>query len=245
MRGDGELLIREYLTEESARVVLVIDRSPSMALFPSELPWLSKPEAVREAARVILDSATDAHCLAGVLDCCSPHAWLAPGGGSSTDELRERASQSVFEAPAHALEAAIRSLLELERGLHDGTFVFVISDFLDPPEPSMWEAMLARGWDIVPVVTQEPIWEQSFPDVAGMLLAVSDPETGLAIDVRMSEAEVVERRAANEARALALGKRLRSFGLDSVELSSAEPSEVFAAFASWAVGRREGARTVR
>ena len=244
-RGEDQLVVREYLTEESARVVVIIDRSPSMSLFPPELPWLSKPDAVREAVRVILDSATDAHCLAGMLDCHMPHGWLAPDGRTSADELSERAASPTFDAPPDALDQAVRSMLRIERGLHGGTFVFVISDFINPPEASVWDAMLARHWDVVPVVTQDPVWERSFPAVAGMLLAVAEPQTGTARDVRLTEQEVAERRAANEARLDALKARFRSLGLDAVDVPAAEPAEVLGAFASWAVGRREGARTVR
>ncbi|MGI9657856.1 MAG: DUF58 domain-containing protein, partial [Gaiellaceae bacterium] len=223
--GDDQLLVREYLTEESARVVVVIDRSPSMGLFPSRLPWLSKPDALREAVRVILDSATDAHCLAGMLDCRSPHRWLAPDGRTSADELGETAASSTFDAPAGALDHGLRSMLEIERGLHSGTFVFVISDFINPPEASVWEAMLARHWDVVPVVTQDPVWEKSFPAVAGALLAVADPQTGSTSTVRLTEHEVGERRAANEARIEALGARFRSLGLDTVEVPVSDPAE--------------------
>ena len=39
-----------------------------MALFPPELPWLSKPAAMREAGRLIADSAQRARGLLGYLD---------------------------------------------------------------------------------------------------------------------------------------------------------------------------------
>ncbi len=244
-RGDDQLVVREYLTEESARVIVAVDRSPSMALFPPGLPWLSKPTAVLEALRVILGSAGDAHCPVGLLDCRSPRSWLPPDGRASDEALLERASRPTFDAPLGALDEAITETLQIERGLHGGTFTFILSDFINPPSSVVWDAMLSRRWDVVPVVMQDPVWERSFPAVAGMLLAVADPETGVTRNVRLNQADVTERRAANEARLDGLRGRFESRGLDHVDVSSADPAEVLASFSNWALGRREGARTVR
>ena len=244
-RGEDQLVVREYLTEESAHVVIVVDRSPSMGLFPGRLPWLSKPAALVEAVHVILRSAADAHCLVGMLDCGSPRHWQPPGGRTSAEEIVDRATLARFDAPAEALDNALGSILQIERALHGGTFVLVVSDFINPPSPAVWDAMLARGWDVIPVVMQDPVWERSFPAVAGVLLAVADPETGRTRNVRLNEAEVAERREANEARLDALRAQFRSLGLDSVEVTSADPADILDAFSDWAVGRREGARTVR
>lgn len=244
-RGDDQLIVREYLTEESARVVVVVDRSPSMSLFPRGLPWLSKPDALVEAVRVIVASAADARCSVGLLDCCSPHVWLAPDGRVSADEVLARASRAVFDAPAGALDEALLSMLRLEQRLQAGTFVFVVSDFIGPLSPDVWNAMLRRRWDVVPVVVQDPVWEHGFPDVSGALLAVADPSSGETRDVRLTEGEVAERRAANEARLEHLRRRFASLGLDRVELSSADPTALLEAFTEWATGRREGALTVR
>ena len=244
-RGDDQLVVREYLTEEAARVVVVLDRSPSMGLFPRELPWLSKPAALVEAVRVILSSAADAHCMAGILDGSSPSYWLAPDRRATPEKIIARAELPSFDAPPNALGAALGSMLEVERGLQAGTFMFVLSDFINPPTPAVWDAMRARHWDVVPVVLQDPVWEQSFPSVARTLLAVADLETGEVRNVALTETEVCERRSANEARLFRLMARFDSLGLDRVEASSSDPDAVLGAFSDWAIGRREGARTVR
>jgi hypothetical protein len=244
-RGDDELVVREFLTEESVRVVVVVDRSPSMGLFPDGLPWLSKPAALVEAVRVILCSAADSHCLAGMLDASSPRCWLAPDGRTDADHLIGQASGSTFDAPSQALDDALRLMIEIERGLYAGTFVFVASDFMRSPTSSVWDAMIARGWDVIPVIMQDPIWEQSFPAVAGALLALADPASGRSHNVRLTEAEVSERRLANETRCEALNEWFETLGVDVVQISSEDPDEVLTAFSRWAIGRREGALTVR
>jgi uncharacterized protein (DUF58 family) len=244
-RGDDQLVVREYLTDEATRVVVVVDRRPSMGLFPEGLPWLSKPAAIVESVRVILASAADAHCAAGMLDCSGPPVWLAPSGRASAEELIAQAGLRRFEAPPSGLDDAVRSILQVERDLRAGTFVLILSDFIEGPSDRVLNGMLSRGWDVVPVVMQDPVWEQSFPPVAGVALRVANPVTGDSSDVRLTETEADVRREANQGRRDALGRRFASLGLDVVELSSAEPSAVLEAFSAWAVGRRDGARTLR
>src|SRR5438067_9742030 len=59
-RDADELIVREHFAEEAARVAIVADPSPTMALFPEELPWLHKPAAVEAAARLVEASAYEA-----------------------------------------------------------------------------------------------------------------------------------------------------------------------------------------
>ena len=47
IRGDAEFLVREDFADEAPRAVFVGDRAPSMSLYPDDLPWLSKPAALR------------------------------------------------------------------------------------------------------------------------------------------------------------------------------------------------------
>ena len=56
-RGRDELIVREHFAEEAARVAILVDPSPSMSLYPSELPWLHKPEALAATADLITASA--------------------------------------------------------------------------------------------------------------------------------------------------------------------------------------------
>src|SRR5207244_13056742 len=55
-QATDEFIVRERFAEEAPRVVIVADRRPEMQLFPSWLPSLSKPEAVRICALMIADS---------------------------------------------------------------------------------------------------------------------------------------------------------------------------------------------
>jgi uncharacterized protein (DUF58 family) len=221
IRGIDEFVVHEHLADEATHVVVAVDRSPSMALFPAELPWLSKPRAVEEASAMIVESAIRAGCLV--------HERYVP-----------------FDASAGAtLGDTLVELAEQGRGLAAGTFVFCFSDFLDFPSDEAWERALAIGWDVVPVVVQDPRWEQSFPDVAGTLLPLADPSTGRPVLVSMTRAEVRVRRHEHECRRAAILQRLEDLTLDWVLVSSHDRGAVLEAFLDWSHGRHLGARLAR
>jgi Protein of unknown function DUF58 len=199
-RDSDELIVREHYAEEAARVVVLVDPAPTMALFPEPLPWLHKPAAVESAARLIEASAYRARC------------------------------------PVARHEAGVTALADLD--VPRGTFVFVLSDFLDPPTEELWNAGLDRGLDLIPVVIQDPIWEQSFPKVDGAVLAVVDPIDGRTRRVRLRRHEAAERRAANEARLAGLVAGLEQLGLDPVLLGTADEERVLDGFLCWADLRR-------
>ncbi len=85
---------------------------------------------------------------------------------------------------------------------------------------------------------QDPVWEQSFPDVSGIVVPLRDPRTGRITHVRLTKKEVAARRRANEERLLALLDELTLLDLDPVLLSSSEPSDVLGAFLDWNEFRR-------
>jgi uncharacterized protein (DUF58 family) len=218
IRDRDEFVVREHLAEEATRVVAVVDRSPTMALFPPELPWLSKARAVEDACARIGDSAIRAGCF--VRDGYLPY----DAGDEAT------------------LAAALSALSEHDRTLPAGTFVFLFSDFLDFPPDEVWEPALALGWDLVPVVVQDPLWEQSFPDVAGALLPLVDPATGRVAHLSLTRTEVAGRREEHESRLTGILRRLEERGLDWVLVSSHDRGAVLQAFLDWSGGRHLGAR---
>jgi hypothetical protein len=59
-RGRPELVVRQHFAQEAARAVVVVERSPTMDLYPS--PWLSKPKVVASVLALIEASAWRARC---------------------------------------------------------------------------------------------------------------------------------------------------------------------------------------
>ena len=248
-RGADEFIVRERFAEEAPRVVIVCDRRPEMALFPPGFPWLSKPAAIREIGTLIADSALKARGLVGYLDyACVEHPdpamrtdapfWRPPA--SQHEHWRLKESHLVFpcfHAPRANLTLAFRYLTELRRHLPAGSFVFVLSDFIEMPALDVWTETLELPWDIVPVVVQDPIWERSFPAISGVVVPLADPATGRVVSVRLTRREAESRRRAHVERLERLGDDFDSLDLQPVHVSTAEPDAILRAFLAWAEER--------
>jgi uncharacterized protein (DUF58 family) len=238
--GGDEFIVRDHAADEAARVVVVVDRRPAMGLYPAPLPWLAKRDALREAVAAIAASAASARADIAELDFADGDAhWLPPGRWDRQWQVVERANGGApFGAPEDTLARALVFLAEHRASVPAATFVFVLSDFLATPAPEAWQDAVAHGWDVVPVVIQDPTWERSFPDVAGVAVPVADPRSGEISLVRLGKRQVRRRRAANERRYTSLRSELESFGLDVVEIPASDPSAVDGAFIAWAEERR-------
>ena len=246
-RGTDEFVVRDHFAEDAVRIVVVADRSRSMALFPDWLPWLDKQAAVREAGRMIVASGAATNALIGFAAVDGRDAQVVP---PRRDRSQWRAIEQLLatgetNGPPDSLDRALELLSRAARTVPPGTFVFVLSDFLPPPSAARLTDALAAGWDVVPVVVQDPVWERSFPDVSGVTLPLADPEHGTPSLVRLSRREAHDRRALNEDRAARLDDALRELELDPVTVTSSDRAAVHGAFLAWAEGRRTRARGYR
>jgi uncharacterized protein (DUF58 family) len=241
--GRDVFIVREQAADEAPRVVIVFDRRPEMSLYPAPLPWLQKHAAMREAADAIAASAAAARADTAALDVGDGEAWWIPPGRRDRRWLiAERSGgDNPFAAPADALERSFEFLAAHRRELPSGSFVFVLSDFLDPPPAETWLRAIRHGWDLVPVVIQDPLWEQSFPAVGGIGVPIAEPRTGDVALVRMSRRQAAGRRAANQQRLAGLLVDFAALGLQPVLLGTSDPDGVDAAFLGWAEGRRNRA----
>ena len=84
------------------------------------------------------------------------------------------------------------------------------------------------------MIVQDPVWEQSFPDVSGVVVPFVDPATGKVTLTRISVEECVARREANEQRHAELVRGLRALDMDPVVVSSHDRKDVVFAFLTWA-----------
>lgn len=231
-RASDEFVVRESFAEEAPRVVVLCDRRPSMALFPERWPWLRKPEAVRQAVLLIGESAAAARGLLGYLDEADGDLlWRPP---RSERELGRLDLDRPFAAPEDTVARGIRHLVEQRRDLPSGTFVFVLSDFLVAPTREDWLWALERRFEIVPVIVQDPLWEQSFPDVGGAVVPFLDARGRGRVLAGLTGREVAARRNANERRLRELVRTLRSLDTEPVLLSSHTRRDVLDSFLTWA-----------
>ena len=95
--------------------------------------------------------------------------------------------------------------------------------------------------DVVPVIVQDPTWEQSFPPVHVVLIPFPSVD-GEEAPVRLTAAEAAHRRDQNEKRLEKLLARFRRLDFDPFLLGTAEPETVDAAFLRWAERRRRRRR---
>lgn len=233
-RDSAEFVVRLFHADEAPRAVVVCDRRPAMRLFPPGLPWLSKPAAIEAALRLIVQSVAQERGLIGYLDGA---AWEPPRRPRGEDASAWAARASESDGSADDVARALDTLALHRRALAPGTLVFVLSDFLEPPPLSAWARALEHGWDPVPVVIQDPVWEQSFPAVGGVAVPVAGMDGRIRV-VRLTRSEAEARRQENEGRREQLLRGFRSLGIDPVLLSSADEHDVLEAFLAWAEERR-------
>jgi hypothetical protein len=239
-------------------VVLVVDRRPGMALYPDDLPWLHKPAALRAVAQLLIHSAMHQRALVGYLDFATHGGetesgtafWRAPraDGNPWQPALLDGVDtflRDSFDAPDDDIALALEFLTTRRSNVPLGSFVFVLSDFIERPPLDAWALATARGWDVVPVIVQDPVWEQSFPEIDGVLITLADARDGEPRRVRLGRRAVAERRRANEERLVALRADLVRLDLEPVIIGSSDPADVHATFLDWAHDRLAVARGAR
>ena len=244
-RGTDEFVVREFLAEQAPRVVVVRDRRPAMALYGADgLPWLDKRAAADEAVRQIgLAAAAERGELAYADHGTGKPFWIPPRGNGFRELLERRDRVAPFAGPADALHRSLELALRHGPLFPVGTFAFVVSDFLAPVPARTWLRFRALAWDVTPVIVQDPVWEQDFPDVGGVALPVADPETGTVRDAWISPKAARARAAAHRDRIAGLRARFTRLGFDPVLVSTADPHEIETCFHAWSERRRRLRRT--
>jgi hypothetical protein len=226
-----------------------------MALYPRDLPWLHKPGAVRTVAQLLAGSAIHQHSSLAYLDFAGHPGeseagtpfWEAPRaqGNVWRAGLRDRIDEHLhlsFDAPADNVGQALAFLVSVRGSVPIGSFVFVLSDFIEPVATETWAQAVERGWDVVPVIVQDPVWEQSFPRIDGVLVQLADAQGRSSRHVRLHSAEVERRRRSNEERLTALTREFRQLGLDPVVVGENAPDRVHARMLEWSQSREIVAR---
>ena len=156
-----------------------------MALYAPPFPWLSKPAVVRSATELIVQSALAAHAAVAYLDFAGAararrrsRTGSPPQGrgAASRSSARQADAAQLRRAAGRRSSAGSSSSPRFRSELSSGTFIFVISDFLGSPlADSAVLGAAARRWEVVPVIVQDPTWEQSFPLVGPLVLPLARP----------------------------------------------------------------------
>lgn len=231
-RDGDEFIVNEHFADESPRVVVLADRRPSMGITASALRPLDKPQAIVAVIDLIRMSAQAARSLTGYVDHAEGEVyWKPPRSERFADP---GAHDRAFRAPDDAVTLGLQHLRRHRRELPTQAFVFVVSDFLVPPDMHAWQRASEQRWELVPVVVQDPVWERSFPEVGGITVPYADPKTGGVVPVYFTRKEASLRRREHEVRAAALTSSFRALGIEPVLVGSERPDAVLSAFLRWA-----------
>jgi uncharacterized protein (DUF58 family) len=249
-RGGDVFVVREKFAEEAPRVVVLCDCRPSMGLYPPIFPWLSKPRAAAAVTDAVVVSALAARGEVGYLDFGGevrdglPY-WLPPRSRRRRWEIADRTAEPRFDGPEDGLERGLDYLARLRADLPSGSFVFVVSDFFSPPPLDAWLRALALRWDVVPVVVQDPVWEQTFPQLRSVTVPFFEPGRDRIVTARLTAADARSRRAAHETRLENLLAELRAIGLDPLVVGTDDRAAIDREFLAWAELRRQARRRGR
>ncbi|HEY2209419.1 MAG TPA: DUF58 domain-containing protein [Gaiellaceae bacterium] len=228
-----EFIVHELFADEAPRVIMLADRRSSMGIRPSPLRHLDKPEALLGSLRLISESARVARSLRGYLDHADGETyWRPPRSERYTAE--DPFDDRPFDAPADTVSRGLEHLVQHRRELPTQTFIFVLSDFLSLPDESALTAALEHRWEVVPVIIQDPVWERSFPDVAGVTVPYADPGSKSVVPVYLTRAEAQRLRDEHEERSAALFHLFRTLGIEPVVVDSHDPGAILGAFLRWA-----------
>ena len=238
-RGADEFVVRERFAEEAPKVIIVCDRRPEMACYGPPLPWLDKPMAMRTVVELVLASAGAAGGFVGYLDYADgdPH-WRQPKGERKLIEIRDERLWSRSRRAGRLARALDRASRVAYRAVTPGTFVFLLSDFIPSPSHETWLAAIEHRWDVVPIVIQDPTWEQSFPDVDGIVVPLRDPRSGRVSSARLRRKEVAARREEHRERTSGLLETFRQLDIDPVVVTSSDRGDILAEFLMWTDLRR-------
>jgi uncharacterized protein (DUF58 family) len=232
-RGSDEFIVRERFADEAPRVVVLADRRPSMSIESSPLRSLDKPKAILTALELIAASAIAARSLTGYIDYAEGDADWRPPRTEMRAEPGALAGRA-FAAPDDTVSRGLEFLGEHRRDLPTQAFVFVLSDFVVPPDLRVWQRALEHRWELVPVMIQDPVWERTFPDVGGITIPYADPASGRAVPVYLTRQEATAMREANEGRWERLTQDFRSLGVEPVVVHTHDYGEMLGAFLRWA-----------
>ena len=231
-RGTDEFVVRERFADEAPRVVALCDRRPSMSIGASELRPLDKPRALLTALELIGASAVAARSLTGYIDYAEGEPfWVPP---RSEARAAPGTYDRAFDAPEDNVSQGLEFLGEHKRDLPTQAFVFILSDFVVPPDLRVWQRALEHRWELVPVLIQDPVWERSFPEIGGISLPYADPNTGRVFPVYLTTGETARLRDAHELRWDERVRDFRALGVEPVVVHTHDLGEMLSAFLRWA-----------
>ena len=205
-RGGDEFVVREKYAEEAPRVVVLCDRRPSMALYPPRVPVALEARRGRGGRRRdrrqrARRARRDRVPRLRRQRAARRRAVLAAAEGPRRRwEVEERHATLGFDAPEDNVERALDYLARAARRPAVGELRLRRLRLPRAAAARVLAARAALRWDVVPVIVQDPVWEQSFPDARSVTCRSRSREPDGSSTSASAASEARARRAANEAR---------------------------------------------
>lgn len=169
----GEPFVKRYVEERELTVMLLVDASAS-----GQFGTINrfKREIAAELAAVLAFSAISNNDKVGLLIFTNQLELFIPPRKGRRHVLRLIRDVLAFEPSGHATDLKL-GLDTINHMLKRRGIVFLISDFLTPPESYRSSLQIAnRRHDVVAVTLNDPRESAEWPDVG--LVALEDAETG-------------------------------------------------------------------
>lgn len=168
----GEPYIKEFVEERELTLMLVIDGSASVLFGTQDR---QKRDFAAELGSVLAYTANSNNDRAGMIIFSDRVEHYIPAQKNRNHILRLIRDLLTFEAKSTGTDLS-QALKTINRVLRPGAIVFILSDFLMPPETYQRDLLLtSKRHETVAVVLSDPL-EESFPDVG--LMGLQDAESG-------------------------------------------------------------------
>jgi uncharacterized protein (DUF58 family) len=168
----GEPYIKEFVEERELTLMLVIDGSASV-LFGTQDRL--KRDFAAELGSVLAYTANSNNDRAGMVIFSDRIEHYVPPQKNRNHILRLIRDLLTFEPKSKGTDLS-QALKTVNRVLRPGAIVFVLSDFLTPPETYQRDLLLtSKRHKTIAVVLSDPL-EESFPEVG--LMGLQDAESG-------------------------------------------------------------------
>ena len=216
-RGQDEFVVRERYADEGPRVVVVADRRPELELPRGRrCPGSTRERRCGRRSRSCSRAQPRPGGFVGYIDAADGEPyWLPPRGERRLAHVREeRLDTAGWGAPRRRRRALARAPLRAPSPGHGRQLRLRPLGLPRAPSRETWLTAVEHLWDVVPVVIQDPVWEQSFPDVSGIVVPLRDPRSGRVTHVRLTRKEAAARKRTHEERLTALLDELALLDLD-------------------------------
>ena len=215
----GRPFVKRYREERELTMILAVDISASGDF--ASVGRTKRHLAAEVAGTLAFSAARSGDKVGLMLFTGEVELYVPPSKGRR--HLLRLLREILFFEPKHRGTSVAAALRNLHHRLGRRSMVFLLSDFLQPTDRTLAQAVgqLSARHDMVCLHLHDP-GEAELPDAG--LVTLEDAETGELVELNLSRAAVREQYAAVNARRLAeLNEALQREGVSTLRLETGKP----------------------